>query len=210
MKKAAEVLIETAHSEEERLRLERRLADNEEKGAVAELINNRQIFLEIMLVRHIENFLNYLSSLIYLIFVTRPETLKSSDKVEVSRVLEHESIESLVRSLAQSKVESLSYSSFSKLSGFFQDRFGLEITDESTMAMLNEIIEIRNIFVHSRCIINQRYVARMNADPELIGKKRELYMADLDRFVPELVKIVSKIDRETRKKLKVKGKRFSL
>lgn len=206
---AHEVLVETAKSDEERKKLEKDWGEREKRGPVAELKNNRQLFLEVMLVRHIENYLNYLSSLLYEIFVSRPETLKSSDKVEVAKILDHESIESFVRSLAERKVESLSYSSFRNVTMFFQDRFGLSLADDSEMNTLNEFIEIRNISVHNRCIVNQRFVSRLTLDPKLIGKKKRLFIADLDRLVPQLLKIVTRVDRDARKKLKIKGKRFA-
>ena len=53
---------------------------------IDELKNNRQVLLEIVLVRHIENYLNYLSGLLFEVFRQRPETLKSSERVELATV----------------------------------------------------------------------------------------------------------------------------
>lgn len=120
------------------------------KGPADELKANRQLLIETILVRHIEDFINYLSAVLFEIFTTRPETLKSSDKVEVSKVLEHDSIESLVREIAENKVDSLSYSSFSKMSDFFEERFNIAIASKEDIESIKEFIEIRNIFVHNR------------------------------------------------------------
>lgn len=178
------------------------------KGALEELKHNRQLLLEAILVRHIENFINYLSSALFEIFTTRPETLKSSDKVEVSKVLEHESIDSLVREIAEMKVDSLSYSSFSKLSEFFKERFQITLGSESDIKMIHEYIEIRNISVHNRCFINKRFIARTSLDASQLGKKKNLYGDDLDAMIPKLAETVKLIDAIIRKKMKVRGIRF--
>ena len=52
------------------------------KSPLDELKKSRQFFLEVLYVRHIENFLAYLSTLLFEIFTQRPETLRSSDRVE--------------------------------------------------------------------------------------------------------------------------------
>jgi hypothetical protein len=178
------------------------------RGALDELKANRQLLVETILVRHIENFINYLSGVLFEIFVARPETLKSSDKVEVSKVLEHDSIESLVREIAETKVDSLSYSSFAKMSEFFEDRFKISIASDQDIKFIHIHIEIRNISVHNRCYINKRFLARTSDDPTSLGKKKELYGNDLDALIPKLANIVKAVDAEVRKKLKIKGVRF--
>ena len=178
--------------------------------ALDELKRNRQLFVETILVRHIENFINYLSSVLFEIFIARPETLKSSDKVEVAKVLEHESIDSLVREIAETKVDALSYSSFAKLSEFFSDRFHISLAPNEDISFIHEYIEIRNISVHNRCFINKRFIARTGLDHSALGKKKELYGGDLDRLIPKLVEVVKHVDVTVRRKLKVKGVRFNV
>jgi len=182
---------------------------NSRKGPVDELKANRQLLIETILVRHIENFINYLSAVLFEIFTTRPETLKSSDKVEVSKVLEHDSIESLVREIAEIKVDSLSYSSFSKMSDFFEERFKISLASKEDIQLIHEYIEIRNISVHNRCFINKRFIARTNIEHDNLGKKKELFSDQLDILIPKLAEIVKTTDVLIRRKMKVKGIRFS-
>jgi len=89
---------------------------NTRRGPLKDLADNRQFLMEVILVRHVENYLNYLSALLRAIFLARPEALRSSEKIDLETVLKHESIEDLVRTVTERKVESLSYSSFSDLS----------------------------------------------------------------------------------------------
>jgi hypothetical protein len=116
------------------------------KGAVDALRDHRQFLIEIILVRHIENFLNYLAALLFEIFTQRPETLRSSDRIEVEEVLRHSSVEAIVRAVAERKVEALSYSSFQDLRGFFRDRFSLELVGDEHLATFVHAIEVRKHF----------------------------------------------------------------
>jgi hypothetical protein len=203
---AHNALIETEHDEQKKV--ERILEWEKRTSPVEELKKNRQILLETILVRHVENFLNYISSVLFEIFTTRPDTLKSSEKIEISRILEHDSIESLVRELAELKVDSLSYSSFSKLSDYFQEKFKINIATDDDFNLISTYIEIRNISVHERCHINKRFVKRLGLDPSEIGKIKELYMQDLDILIPRLAETVAFMDATVRDKMNVEGISF--
>lgn len=204
---AHQALVETEHDEEKRKQIQAEW--NKRISAVEKLRINRQFFMEVILVRHIENFLNYVAALLYDIFVTRPETLRSSDKLEVASVLQHDSIESLILDVAERKVESLSYSSFGDLSQFFRERFHLILADGEQMKLLLEAIETRNISVHNRCVMNKRYISRLELGPENLGKKRALGIEYLDEVVPMLAELVRAIDKQARVKLKLRGFRFA-
>jgi len=203
---AHKVLVETARSEAERQELENQWKTR--VSPIEQLKSHRQFLVEVILVRHVENYLNYLSGLLYEVFTQRPETLRSSDRVELEAVLRHESIESLVREVAERKVESLSYSSFADLCEFFADRFKLTVASHADRSTLIELIEVRNISVHNRCIVNKRFASRSGAPEASIGKKKQLGIADLDRLVPLLANRVRALDAEARRRLKIRGTRF--
>ncbi|MGZ3524281.1 MAG: hypothetical protein ACXU9L_05770 [Thermodesulfobacteriota bacterium] len=172
--------------------------------------NNRQFFLETAVVRHVENYLNYLSSLLLEIFTQRPETLRSSERVEISSVLNFQSIPDLVRAFAERKVENLSYSSIADLCDFFRDRFKVELFSTGEMPAAVEAVETRNISVHNRCIINNRYVQKTRIDPAQAGKIKELFTKDLDRFVTVFLRSVKEVDKKVRSKLKISGHRLKM
>ncbi|HYE32893.1 MAG TPA: hypothetical protein VEH27_15810 [Methylomirabilota bacterium] len=155
---------------------------------------NRQLYLEMMLVRHVENFLNYFSSLLYEIFTHRPETLRSSDKVELSAVLKHPTIESFIREAAERKTEIASYGSFQDLLELFADRFGLTLGEEELIQTTLEAIEIRNISVHNRCIINRRFLSRTGRDPADLGKTLVLEPAYVEALYFVLFAIVDRFE----------------
>jgi len=180
----------------------------ERATAVSALSKNRQFLIEVILVRHVENYLNYLAALLNEIFIARPETLRSGEKIDVQFVLEHDSFETLVRALAERKVDSLAYSSFGDLSLFFEDRFKLQLVTDSEKSAIIEAIETRNISVHNRCLVNRKYQQKTGCSKELIGKLKDLYIGDIDALVPILFRSAVDIDKAARQKLGLQGVRF--
>ena len=178
------------------------------KKMVDVMVEKGQFFLEVIFVRHIENYLNYLSSLLFEIFTQRPETLRSSEKVEVSFVLGCTSINDIIRALAERKVEGLSYESVAELSTFFHDRFNLDLFSTLEIDIVVEAIETRNISVHNRCIVNGRYLTRTRRDKSLIGKRRNIYFSDIEKIVPLLGEAVKRLDKHAQAKLRLRGTRF--
>ena len=144
------------------------------RGPFQELKNHRQFLLEVLLVRHVENYLNYLSSLLRIILTARPETLRSSEKIDLEVVFRHSTLEDLVKTVAERKVESLSYASFGDLSIYFKDKFGITLVSDHEMEALVEAIECRNISVHNRCVVNHRYLARVSKTSYKFGQVRSL------------------------------------
>jgi hypothetical protein len=203
---AHKVLVETARADAEREELREKWKTR--VSLIEQLESHRQFLVEVILVRHVENYLNYLSGLLFEIFTQRPETLRSSDRIELETVLRHDSIESLVRDMAQRKVESLSYSSFPDLCKYFADRFKLTVASGVDLGTLIEMIEVRNISVHNRCIVNKRFASRTGAPDLSIGKKKQLEIDDLDGLVPLLATRVRVLDADARRRLKVRGARF--
>lgn len=203
---AHKALIETEDDPGKKREMEKKW--KERKKAVDILREQRQLLLEIILVRHIENSLNYLASLLYEIFTQRPETLRSSEKVELSELLKHNTMDDVVRDVAERKVSSLSYSSIRDLDDFFSERFGLAIATSAQLSAAFEAAEIRNISVHNRCIINARFVSRTGCDPSFLGQKKELFLGYLDELVPIFAELVKELDKNARNKMKLQAVRF--
>jgi len=180
------------------------------KRMIEVLGENRQFFLELILARHVENYLNYLSSLLYEVFLARPETLKSSEAIEIAEVLRHESRKDLVRALANRKVDRLAYESFEDLRDFFQQKLGLTLLTHEAERIVVEAIETRNISVHNRCVINRRYIKRTGASEGLEGKTKELGAETLEALLPVLNESVMALDAQARKRLRLRAVRFNL
>jgi hypothetical protein len=205
--KAHEYFVEYADTDEERERLVREW--DARQGPLKTLEAHRQVFCEIFLVRHVENFLSYLSSLLFAVFTTRPETLRSGEQIDIDKVLRHDSLDTLVREIARRKVQELSYSSFADLSQYFKQRFGLAITPAKDFDTLVTAIETRNISVHNRCIINDRYIRITGVKPEVLGKKKSVGIDTLEIIVPLVAVLTRQLDSAATEKFGIRRVRFS-
>lgn len=120
-----------------------------------------RMVLEMLLVRGTDNFLTYLSQLLALIFTERPETLRSSETVRLEDILQHKTMEDLVKQLAERRVERLSYQGMKDLQKDLKEKLGFEIFPSSeALSRAVEIIEIRNLIVHNRGVVNRTFQAR--------------------------------------------------
>jgi hypothetical protein len=164
---AIQALRNTARSDEERERYE---AELETGGAtVQQLRELRHLFLQMMFSRAVDNFLTYVSELLALVFRTRRETLRSSEMVRLDEVLRHDSMDELVISLADRRVNRLAY-------------LGMrELVDDLDRAI--EVIEIRNLIAHNRAVVNRTFLGRL---PGYVAEEGELVSLDIDRLLSEL------------------------
>jgi hypothetical protein len=178
------------------------------RSTVEDLQEHRQFLMEVILVRHVENYLNYLSSLLREVFLARPEALRSAEKIELEVVLRHDSIEDLVKTITERKVEALSYSSFADLAEYFLEKFHITLVPHANRQLVIEAIETRNISVHNRCIVNQRFVSRTGGKLEAVGKLRDLVLPEVEETARQLAKSVKAVDLDARKRLHVKGHHF--
>jgi hypothetical protein len=118
-----------------------------------------RLLSEFMLSRAVDNFQCYLADILLAVFVVRPETLRSSDRIKVDEVLECASIDEVVSRLAQRKTEELMYNSASDIVEFMSDRLGLGIkADEQSIVQAIEAIAVRNAIVHNRGLANERFL----------------------------------------------------
>lgn len=180
------------------------------ESSVELIRDQRQFLLEIVLVRHVENYHNYLSSLLLEIFVQKPETLRSSDKIEVEEVLRHSSVEAIVRMVAERKVESLSYRSFSDLKAFFADRFSLELVPEEHYKTVAHAIELRHLSAHNRFIVDRRFHSRTGDTTTPVGERKELFLQYLESLLPVLVGSVRAVDSRASSHLALTTVRFEI
>ena len=139
-----------------------------------------QLLFELLVCRHVDNYLTYLSNLLSEAFRLRPELLRSNAKVEVDMILQHKSLDDLISVLAERKIQKLAYEPFTQVVRFFKSRLDLEIAGEEDLSRLTEAIEIRNISVHNACVINRRYMQRLRLDSSLIGTMKRLNIENVE------------------------------
>jgi hypothetical protein len=133
----------------------------DESGALKALASFRRLELELQLSRATDNFLTYLSELLGSIFVLRPETMKSSETVRLDEVLQHKTMDEIVRALAARKVERLSYQGMKAFADELQTKMGFQLFGcEHDLARAVRIVESRNLIAHNRGLVNDTFRSR--------------------------------------------------
>jgi hypothetical protein len=156
----------------------------------------RQFTSQMILCRFVDSYLCYISGIVSLIFQTKPETLKSSEKVEVSRLLEYQTMEELISALVDEKVTKLSYKSIQDVSSFLAERLGFSILeDANSMSTAIRIITTRNLVVHNRAIMNRFAAARVQEFTDRVGERILLNPKQLAEDLEFLCESIRDIDR---------------
>jgi hypothetical protein len=138
------------------------------KNAKTEMTSYEEMYKQMVLCRGVDMYLTYLTELLRLVFSVKPEIMKSNEQVTYESILEHSTIDDLVGWLIEEKVTKLSHHGVAKLSEFFEKRLGLALfTNPACAEGVAKLVEIRNIIVHNRGIVNQLFLDRV---PGWLGK----------------------------------------
>ena len=137
-----------------------------------------RLIAEMTLGRAVDSFLTYVSALLKLAFIHRPELLKTSDKVSAQQVLDHPTIESFVRWLADKRVHELSYQGICDLNSFFENRLGIPLIENKELPEVNRLIWMRNLLVHNRGVVNDHFIASVGTEYGTLGDKVRLSWHD--------------------------------
>lgn len=142
---------------------------------------NRELILELGLCRTVDNYLNYISDLLTLIFQKRPETLRSNEKISLEAVLEHDNFGSLLHSIAERKVYELSYRGLDDLSKFLFERHGFSLFENAEESRkCCRLVEYRNLIVHNRGVVNSIFAKRVTDCDIPVGKRLDFEQPFLD------------------------------
>ena len=121
------------------------------------------LLLEMTLSRTIDGFVTYLAELMALVIRTaREEALtKLSEKVDLAEVLDR-SLEDLVASVVERRVEQLSKDSWRKLSEDFKKRLNFNLfRDKQSENQASYFVALRNAIVHNRAVIDNQLLRKL-------------------------------------------------
>jgi hypothetical protein len=134
-----------------------------------------RLILELLLSRGTDNFLTYIAELLAVVFTARPETLRSSETVKVEDVLRHQTMDELLHSLAERKVEKLSYQGVRDLQQDLIDKLGFQLfLSASDLTRAVRIIEMRNLVAHNRGVVNSVFKRRTGDSSATVGQRLKL------------------------------------
>lgn len=155
---------------------------------------------ETTLCRLVDNYLVYIRDLLFLVYKSQPLTLSSAEQVGFDFILQHSNMDDLLTSLAEKRVEELSFKGIRKMSDYC-GKHG--ITLYSSDELLTEaalIIELRNIIVHNRGIISNMFKRRLPDYPAKTGERVHFDDETVTKYAEFLHKSVFDIDARVAKK----------
>jgi hypothetical protein len=165
-----------------------------------EMKKHEELFAEMLLCRMVDSFLSYISDLLTVIFKTRPEMLKSNDTVTINYLFEHKTMDELIHSLVERKVHSLSFKGFRDLNDYLVEKVGLVLAESSYVDTLVMIIEMRNILVHNRGLINRIFCERVPQYSDQLGMQVVVGYSRLYTYLKFLFQCVELLDKRANDK----------
>lgn len=188
------VLLKYAHKEDEELASwVERLINGSTFASDPELF--RQQWFHILLARAVDNFNSYLADILHDVFSIRPEILKSGEKIEVREVLDCSSIEEVSLLLAARKVDDLTYGGFPSIHKFLVEKIGVRAYgDSKRVQLVTEAIAARNLIVHNRARINQRFTRDTGKRDVQIGEPLQMDRDTLSSYIHSLEDVAKYFD----------------
>jgi len=164
-----------------------------------------RLMTEMALSRAVDSYLTYLTELLSLIFRASPESLRSSEEVKLDFVLAHTTRAGLISALIDRKVNQLSYQGMRSLSQFLSRKLGFDLfQDEESLERAVLLIEIRNLIVHARGIVNDTFIQRVAKPSVPFGKRIRLSINDVAMHIAFLDRSVSDIEARAHDKFGIK------
>jgi hypothetical protein len=159
------------------------------------LAKHEDLIAQISLSRAVDGFLTYLSELLALIFLTKPEMLKSKETVTIEEVLQYETMDSLVKHIAEKKIHDLSYKGMRELAAYLSKEFGFALFEEDKdQKETVRLVELRNIIAHNRAVANSLFLSRLPDFPAKPGENIAFEFTGVIENVLFLMRVVADID----------------
>ena len=119
-------------------------------------------YLSEMGLSYLVSFLEaILKDYLYQIFVHRPSSLKSENKITYKKVLSYRSMKVLVEEIATKEVEKLGYGSIDDAAEYYKEKFNINFTEYEDWDPIVEACFRRNLIIHNKGITNEIYCKRI-------------------------------------------------
>lgn len=188
-------LIDGMITEEEIEKNPVELMNNTPGKNMKHLRKHSQEFIEMIFSRLIDNFKIYIVSLVREILQVKPEILHNNQPtISIAQLLKGESLDTLILEVIESKISTLANKGFGSIEEWCIAN-GIPLTvKEDYRKLVVEFIAIRNIIIHNRCIVDEKY---MRATPDCdfkLGSLRKLTVDDLYKAINIFNEIVIQTD----------------
>lgn len=157
------------------------------------LRESRQELLEMFLARSTDNFQHYVVDVIREVLRKEPAILKSKESsLSLDTVLGFDSMEELVRHVIERKVTALTYQGYVELQDWAAGK-GIPLASTNTAA-ISELVALRNIIIHNRGVVDEKYLRYVPNCPFAIGAIRNIEVEEFSLAIGVLDEAVQEID----------------
>lgn len=172
-------------------------------GATRKMASKRfyQLMAEMALCRVVDNYLSYVTDLLGILFRTRPECLKSSETITLEFALAHKTTSRLIRAIADRQVNKLSYRGMKDLNEYTSKQLGLALFGSSAeLSQGIQLIEMRNLIVHSRGVVNDTFLSRTGNPHYGIGSQLSFSFSSVQENGNFLARCVEELEQRAHSK----------
>jgi hypothetical protein len=172
-------------------------------GAIRTMASKRfyGLMAEMALCRVVDNYLCYISELLAMLFRSHPECLKSSEQITLEFVLSHRTRSRLIRAIADRQVNRLSYQGMRDLNEYTSRKLGLPLlVDDSQLSQAIELIEMRNLIVHARGMVNEVFLSRTGGAGRELGSRLSFSFERVRKHADFMTKCVAGLEERAHEK----------
>jgi hypothetical protein len=145
--------------------------------------------------REVDNLLAYLADIAAAIHIRRPETLRSGEQVSLEDVLRHGTLDDFVQWATEKRVSDLSFKGFRDLVSYFRKSFAFPADfSDPLWRSLSSAVAVRNILVHRRGIVDERFAKVVQDERGEIGKPYKLDASEVLEIMLATYRAVQNID----------------
>lgn len=160
------------------------LAKSEPGPRTTALRQSSQELLEMFLSRAVDNFQAYIVDIVRSVLHKQPRILSArKQELSLGYILQFDSIEALTRDIIEGRVAALSYEGFGELEEWCQSRGIPLLVPQGKRDQVVELIATRNLIVHNRGIVDERYRKAVASSKYSVGQQRDL---EVDTFLSAL------------------------
>lgn len=115
---------------------------------------------------------------LFVVLTNQKNALKSNTKITYKELLDYESLDELVKALAQKEVDQLGHGSIDGISDYIKDKFNITVNAFDKWDLVVEATYRRNLVIHNKGITNDVYCKKIGID-----KRGEKLSLDIDYIV---------------------------
>jgi hypothetical protein len=146
-----------------------------EKACLFDLFEQHEenVLLGAVYIRIVDSFLTYIADVLAEVHLAKPETLAAKE-LKVARILNRKQ-EDWLAELAEERVDSLVRGGFKSIIEDVDKSLGVRLDpDDRAMAAVMDAVEVRNVLVHNRGVVDRRAASKLKLDAGDIGGTLEI------------------------------------